>query len=302
MDLRSYLESKAALVNNCLEELLPKAQGAEKVLYEAMRYSVFAGGKRLRPALFITTMELLNQQNRQESQIDINHFLPFACALEMIHTYSLIHDDLPSMDDDDYRRGKPTCHKVFGEAQAILAGDALLTYAFNAMLQVAPYANPERLLRAVNEVAWLAGVGGMIVGQVLDMEWEGQNLDIRCLDYIHDNKTGALFIASIVSAAILAGANEDEIKALRQYGREIGLAFQIADDILDVTGDPEMMGKPTGSDLKNIKCTYPLVFGLQEAKRMGQVAVEKAQKSLKIFTQGTDILAQIPVYFMERKA
>ncbi|MCL2817475.1 MAG: polyprenyl synthetase family protein, partial [Clostridiales bacterium] len=229
MDIAKYFSEKAGEVNACLDELLPRPNGERKedVLFEAMRYSVFAGGKRLRPALFLAVLRLFGLENKA--------YLPFACGLEMIHTYSLIHDDLPAMDNDDLRRGRPTSHKVFGEAQAILAGDALLTHAFCVMLKAAVAAQPQRLLAAVDYVAWQSGIGGMVAGQSADIVCEGRELSEEELRYIHERKTGALFCASVVSAALLAGAREEEIASLSAYAQKLGLVFQIADDILDET-------------------------------------------------------------------
>lgn len=291
--LIEFAKEKSKDVDACLDELLPQPAGEVKILYEAMRYSVFAGGKRLRPCLFLAVMELFGRNSQP--------FLPFASALEMIHTYSLIHDDLPAMDDDDFRRGKPTCHKVFGEAQAILAGDALLTYAFNAMIKVRPYTGADALLDAIDEVAWSAGIDGMVAGQVADMEWENRRLDIGELEYIHQNKTGALFKASILSAAILAGADAKQLAALREYAIQIGLVFQIADDILDVVGDEKKLGKPVGSDAKNEKSTYPALLGLDEARRLGEKAAESARCALMPFGDKAAILMEVPEYFLNRE-
>jgi len=295
IDLQEYLKAKAQAVDICLDELLPKANGEEKVLYEAMRYSVFAGGKRLRPCLFLATLEALGIT-------ETGKFLPFACALEMIHTYSLIHDDLPAMDDDDFRRGKPSCHKAFGEAQAILAGDALLTYSFNAMLRLRPDTNAQSLLHAIDEVAWSAGIGGMVTGQVVDIIWEGKPLDLPLLQYIHKNKTGALFHASIISAAILAGADEREMAALSNYANHIGLVFQITDDILDVVGDESKLGKQVGMDARNNKTTYPSLLGLDKAREAALESVKAARDALLSFGERADILSQIPSFFLNRES
>jgi len=294
MDLQKYLKEKGQAVDACLDELLPKAGGEEKVLYEAMRYSVFAGGKRLRPCLFLSTLEALGIS-------ETGKFLPFACALEMIHTYSLIHDDLPAMDDDDFRRGKPSCHKAFGEAQAILAGDALLTYSFNAMLKLCPDTNAQSLLHAIDEVAWSAGIGGMVTGQVVDIIWEGKTLDLPQLQYIHKNKTGALFHASIISAAILAQASEREMAALSTYADHIGLVFQIADDILDVVGDEAKLGKQVGVDARNNKTTYPTLLGLDEARAAALESVKVAEEALSVFDERASVLSQIPSFFLNRE-
>lgn len=292
MNLQDFIKKQKPLIDECLDNILPVAKGNEKVLYEAMRYSVFAGGKRLRPCLFIATLEALGKESKQ--------FLPFACALEMIHTYSLIHDDLPAMDDDDFRRGKLTCHKVFDEAQAILAGDALLTYAFNCMIKLVPYTDAEALLRAIDEVALSAGIKGMIAGQVVDIAWEGQSLTEEQVQFIHKNKTGALFSASIISAAILAGADENQRIVLRKYAEKIGVVFQIADDILDVVGDESKLGKAVGSDAKNKKTTYVSLFGLTKAREIGMVAAAEAVDLLVPFGEKATVLQEVPKYFMNR--
>ncbi len=292
MLLKDFLKEKRVLVDDSLDKLLPPVQGRGALLFEAMRYSVFSGGKRLRPCLFLAAMEAIGR--------DSENFLPFACSLEMIHTYSLIHDDLPAMDNDDFRRGKPTCHKAFGEAEAILAGDALLTYAFNAMIKVRPFCKAERLLDAIDEVAWSAGVNGMAIGQLADILWEGKKLELAELEFTHKHKTGALFEASIISGAILADANDEELAALREFSAEIGLAFQIADDILDIIGDEKKLGKPIGSDEKNHKTTYASLFGLERARELAAEAAVKAKKTLIPLGSRGEILAQVPDYFIKR--
>ncbi|MCL2678344.1 MAG: polyprenyl synthetase family protein [Clostridiales bacterium] len=294
MDIAKYFSEKAGEVNACLDELLPRpgAGQMEGVLFEAMRYSVFAGGKRLRPGLFFAVLRLFEMDDRP--------YLPFACGLEMIHTYSLIHDDLPAMDDDDLRRGRPTSHKVFGEAQAILAGDALLTHAFNAMLQTAACAAPERLLAAVDYVARQSGAFGMVAGQCVDIVCEGRELGAEELRYIHERKTGALFCASIAGAALLAGAREEEIADLTEYALKLGLVFQIADDILDEIGDGSKLGKPVGSDKKNHKTTYISLMGLEEARRFGEKTAGEAEAALQGFGARAELLRLLPRYFLHR--
>ncbi len=292
MRVDAYLKEKSALVNAALDEILPKEEGPASVLFSAMRYSVFAGGKRLRPSMFLAVCELLGKES--------STYLPFACALEMIHTYSLIHDDLPAMDNDDLRRGKPTCHVQFGEDVAILAGDALLNYAFNAMLMLKGKVDAERLLAAMDEISYCAGTRGMIVGQIADLAAEGRKIDIEELRYIHRHKTGALFAGSLCSAAILLGAEEAQLAALREYAVQAGLAFQIADDILDVVGDEKTLGKPIGSDAKNEKATYVSLFGLDGARARGNEAVQKAQAALSCFGPEADLLRELAAYFMSR--
>jgi geranylgeranyl diphosphate synthase type II len=294
MELRQFLSVQKKEVEKELDRLLPPAEGEEKVLYEAMRYSVFAGGKRLRPCLFLAALEALGHDGK--------NLLPFACALEMIHTYSLIHDDLPAMDDDDLRRGKPTCHRAFNEAQAILAGDALLTYAFNCMIKVAPYAKAQNLLASIDRVAYCAGIRGMIVGQVADLAGEGRNLSQKKLRFIHENKTGALFKASLTSAALLADAGVGKETTLSLYAEKIGLVFQIADDILDVVGNEQKLGKTIGSDAKNQKTTYVSLLGLDAAKRLGRQTAAEAVRLLDGWGQAAQILRQIPPYFIDRES
>ena len=289
---KEYLRSKKNQVEEALNVILPPAAGYGSVMFEAMRYSVFASGKRLRPCLFLATLEALGKHSA--------NFLPFAAALEMIHTYSLIHDDLPAMDNDDLRRGKPTCHKVYGEAQAILAGDALLTYAFNAMLQVRPFTKEGLLLDAVDEVAASAGIKGMVIGQVADILWEGKVLSREEMEFIHLHKTGALFRASIISAAYLGEADEVQRVALTEYAYQLGLAFQITDDILDIVGDEAKLGKPIGSDAKNTKTTYPALYGLEEAKKLAFVAANRAKTALEPLGAKAEMLKNFPSYFVNR--
>ena len=294
MSLQKYLHEKRRAVNACLNQLIPAPDGGrEDLLHESMLYSINAGGKRLRPILFLVALEGFGMK-----QMD---FLPFACGLEMIHTYSLIHDDLPAMDDDDLRRGKPTCHKVFGEAQAILAGDALLTYAFNAMLQVRPFVNAELLLNAVDEAAYQAGIGGMIAGQSADIAYSGNRLSVADLQYIYEKKTGALFTAAVVSAAILANASKREIESLRVYAMSLGRAYQISDDVLDIVGSESEMGKNTGQDAKNNKTTYPSLLGLSQAVSLSEAAAQEALEALDGFNVGFNILRELPFYFLHKE-
>ncbi|HHZ17276.1 MAG TPA: polyprenyl synthetase family protein [Clostridia bacterium] len=273
MDLKQYLQEKAALVNQELERLLP-SDLYPPVIHEAMRYSIFAGGKRLRPILCLAAAEAVGRGEEG------NTLLPVACALEMAHTYSLIHDDLPAMDNDDYRRGKLTNHMVFGEGLAILAGDALLTYAFEVLLRFARKCPDQtRALQVLEEIAVALGTQGMIGGQVVDLESEGKSgLFNReeLLSYIHTHKTGALFRAAIRAGAILAGANDAEVAALTEYAEQFGLAFQITDDLLDITGDEKCLGKPVGSDVKNQKITYPALYGLEESRSLAKKTIEAA--------------------------
>lgn len=295
VEIKLYFQEKAALINRKLDILLPFEDQKPQKLHQAMRYSVFAGGKRLRPVLFLATLEALEYPEKD--------LLSFACALELIHTYSLIHDDLPAMDNDDFRRGMPTCHKRFGEAQAILAGDALLTYAFNLMLMPRKKGlDSDKILNAVDEVAYGAGLKGMIVGQVVDMESENQEISLEELKYIHRNKTGALFSASIRSAAILAGSDQTSLANLTGYAENIGLAFQITDDILDVIGDAKKLGKSVGSDAKKQKATYPSLLGLEESQRLAEEAIDKALMYIKDLTEKADPLREIGKMIINRES
>ena len=296
MDLKLYLKERCSLIDEALDRYLPGDTDLPASLHAAMRYSVFAGGKRVRPILMLAACEAVGG--------DIERALPAACAMEMIHTYSLIHDDLPAMDDDDFRRGRPTNHKVFGEAVAILAGDALLTEAF--ILLSAPGASPvdpARRLAVVREIAWGAGSHGMVGGQVVDMESEGKDdIDLATVQYIHTHKTGALIKASITAGALLGGADERQQAALTRYGELVGLAFQIADDILDIEGTTEELGKDAGSDQARGKATYPALVGLAEAKRRAQELMELALESLAGFGPVADPLREIARYIVQRKS
>lgn len=273
MNWEQQLGAKAAIINETLDRCLPDAEKSPTSIHQAMRYSIFAGGKRLRGAFVLAAAEALGQP-----QLPL---LPAAAALEMIHTYSLIHDDLPAMDNDDLRRGKPTCHKVYGEAMAILVGDALLTLAFATLCRLQPAgfgAGP--VMRVVGEVAGAAGTDGLIGGQVVDLESEGRETAPGELEYIHLRKTGALFNASLRTGAILAGAEPRVLQALTEFGLNFGLAFQITDDILDLTGDETLLGKPLNSDLANHKATYPALYGLERARRLAEAQVNKALLSI----------------------
>ena len=282
-------------VDGALEKYVPTAEGHTAKLTEAMRYSLFAGGKRLRPILCMAGAETLGGVDED--------VLPAACALELIHTYSLIHDDLPLMDDDDLRRGKPTNHKVFGDAIALLAGDGLLTEAFSLMTShhATEKIAPARLLEAIGMISRAAGYGGMVGGQVVDMLWEGKKADLETVKFLHTHKTGALITASVTSGAILAGAPEPQIRSVQSYGRKIGLAFQISDDILDVEGDSETMGKRAGADEEKGKSTYPSVLGLSESKKIQSDLVQEAVQDLQAFGEKAEPLRQIAYYIIERK-
>lgn len=294
MDLRAYLQEQREKVEKALALILPEPEGPAADVVKAMKYSLFAGGKRLRPILCIAGAEALGE--------DGSHVMPVACALEMIHTYSLIHDDLPAMDNDDMRRGKPTNHKVFGEAEAILAGDGLLTEAFRVMAQI-PLGKirPEALLRVICLVAQASGYQGMVGGQVTDIQSERKTVEPATVEFIHSHKTGALIAASVTSGAILGAASETQVDAINAYGRGIGLAFQISDDILDVEGDSEKMGKGVGGDARKKKVTYPSVHGLGTSKRIQEQTIDQAIHSLEAFDSKADPLRAIATYIIERK-
>ena len=294
MDLRAYLQEQREKVEKALALILPEPEGPAADVVKAMKYSLFAGGKRLRPILCIAGAEALGE--------DGSHVMPVACALEMIHTYSLIHDDLPAMDNDDMRRGKPTNHKVFGEAKAILAGDGLLTEAFRVMAQI-PLGKirPEALLRVICLVAQASGYQGMVGGQVTDIQSERKTVEPATVEFIHSHKTGALIAASVTSGAILGAASETQVNAINAYGRGIGLAFQISDDILDVEGDSEKMGKDVGGDARKKKVTYPSVHGLGTSKRIQEQTIDQAIHSLEAFDSKADPLRAIATYIIERK-
>lgn len=297
MDLKNYMKDRCRLVDQALDSLLPKEDELPVSLHKAMRYSVFAGGKRIRPILMLGACEAVGGE--------IEWAMPAACAMEMIHTYSLIHDDLPAMDDDDFRRGNPTNHKVFGEAVAILAGDALLTEAFIAMTsrRYSLLVSPDRIIAVINEIGICAGSYGMVGGQVVDMESEGRHdIDLATVQYIHTHKTGALIKAAIKAGAILGGAEEKAIHAMTTYGEAVGLAFQIADDILDIVGTTEEIGKDAGSDQERGKATYPAVVGLTESRRRAEELAVIALDSLAIFDEKADPLRDIAQYIVSRKS
>lgn len=297
MDIIQYLQEKKEMVDSALERYLPKKEEFTLNLHKAIQHSLFAGGKRIRPILSIASFETVGGKGER--------ILPFACALEMIHTYSLIHDDLPAMDNDDYRRGQPSCHKVFGEAIAILAGDGLLTEAFKLMTNQ-PAKDPHSsdrglILDLINEVAQAAGVLGMVGGQVADIESEGKAVDLPTVQYIHTHKTGAMILASVRVGAKLGGAKEKILKALTRYGESLGLAFQVADDILNVEGKAALMGKKTGSDLSKGKATYPSVLGVEESKKRTRELVLLAVDALKLLGPEADPLREIARFVVARE-
>ena len=280
-----------------LQHYLP-ADDIPAKIYEAVRYSVFNGGKRIRPILCLAAAEAVGG--------DLASAMPVACALELIHTYSLIHDDLPAMDNDDFRRGKPTCHKVFGEDMAILAGDALLTEAFVLLSRAEKVRlsgfSAERRLAVIQEIAYAAGICGMVGGQALDVLSGKSESGEDTLREIHRRKTGALIVAAVKSGAIIFNAGKDKIQSLAEYGINAGLAFQIADDILNVEGDRELMGKETGSDAAHNKLTYPSLLGMELAKEKLAKYIDAAVASLSNFDERAMPLIVIARYVMERKS
>lgn len=284
-------KEKIKLIDKALLKEIHTTKPLNDLLQEAMEYSLMAGGKRLRPILLMAAADAAGGHGQD--------YITEACAIEMIHTYSLIHDDLPAMDNDDYRRGKPTNHKIFGDGMALLAGDALLTKAFEVILRQSD-TSPKITLDIMKEVSQAAGSEGMVGGQAIDLQAEGKKINLETLRKMHTGKTGALFRASVRVGAILAGANQTILAALTSYADNFGLAFQITDDILDFTGDVRLLGKPVGSDEKNNKSTYVTLFSLEEARGMARKSVEKALYSLEILGTEADFLRQIVKYLLSR--
>lgn len=293
--LARYLEERRLQVDEALGRYLPEASDHPKEIHEAVRYSVFAGGKRLRPILVLAAAEAAGGQ--------VEHALPAAAAIELIHTYSLIHDDLPAMDDDDFRRGRPTCHKVYGEALAILAGDALLTQAF-ILLSGEPSsirADAVARLRMISEIAQAAGSKGMVGGQVVDILQEDREVDLATLLYLHTHKTGSLIRACLRVGGIISSAGSEQMEALTRYGDRIGLAFQIVDDILDLEGSLEALGKRAGSDLRKKKATFPGLLGLEESRQRARSLVREAKHALSVFGDRGAALGAIADYVVARR-
>jgi len=292
--VNEYLVRRAQEVNGWLEKFLPAESTPPETIHRAMRYSMMAGGKRLRPALVLASGEAFGAS--------AEHLMPAACAVEMIHTYSLIHDDLPAMDNDDLRRGRPTCHKVFGEAKAILAGDALLTLAFN-VLAARLSCDSDRKVRVIAEVSRIAGtIEALIGGQVADIENEGRDVSAQTLEYIHRSKTGALIRGSVLIGGIIAGAGQAELEKLSDYGARIGLAFQIADDVLDVTASSEQLGKTAGKDQAAKKATYPAVHGIEASRRRALELVNEAVAIVSGLDAGTEMLASMARFIVARSS
>lgn len=292
MDLRVYLKSRQKKVDRALDRFLPKADVKPPTIHKAMRYSVFAGGKRLRPILCLASAEACGGR--------IENSLPLACAIECIHTYSLVHDDLPSMDNDDFRRGRPTCHKVFGEGIAVLAGDALLTIAFEIVSR-AKASRRYDMSTLLREVAVAAGSQKLIAGQVADLEAEGRKSNRAQLLYIHQNKTAAILTTSVRLGAMSANVNAKQLAAITKFGRTLGLAFQIIDDILDVTQTSEKLGKSAGKDIAAQKATYPAVIGLDKSRAEARRLTRQAHNALSTFGQKAGALHALANYLLERE-
>ncbi len=290
-DLATYLERASRLVDERLAALLPPETAPGSRVIEAMRYSLFAGGKRLRPVLCLAAAEAVGGAAADA--------LPVACALEMIHTYSLIHDDLPAMDNDTLRRGKPTCHVAYDEATAILAGDGLLTLAFEVIASQSR-TPPERTLAILQLIARAAGPHGMVRGQMLDMETQGRAATVAEIEHLHGLKTGVLLEAALVAGALAGGGTEEEIGALRAFGRKLGLAFQVVDDILNVEGDPAVMGKAAGTDRIQGKNSYPALIGLDQSKKKAHDLIDQALNDLSAFDLRADPLRAIARYVVTR--
>jgi len=293
MEFKDVLKGKINYIETLLNEHMPKEEGYQQTVIQAMNYSLKAGGKRLRPILTLESCKIVGGKEADA--------IPFAVAIEMIHTYSLIHDDLPALDNDDLRRGKPTNHKVFGEAMATLAGDALLNYAFEVMLSSSTdKKDSNKYLKAINEIAKHAGIYGMIGGQVVDVESENKIIDKDKLDFIHLNKTAAMIIGCMRAGAIIGGANEEELEKVTKYGKNIGLSFQIVDDILDITGDEAKLGKPIGSDIENHKSTYPSLLGLEKSRQIARQLIEEGKSSIDGLSSEIDFLNQLGDYIISR--
>jgi geranylgeranyl pyrophosphate synthase len=291
MDFDLLLREKAQFTTSLLQQLLAEQVDMDEDLREALEYVLIAPGKRVRAALVLWCCELVGEEVNRSAEIA-------AAAIEMVHTYSLVHDDLPAMDDDDLRRGRPTCHKAFGEATAILAGDALLTLAFEVIAKRVE--EPGTAVRLIGQLAEAAGPAGMVAGQIADLRAEKTSGTVETLEHIHTNKTAKMFRCAAVMGGICAGANERQLKCLREYGLKIGLGFQIADDILDVNAPSEQLGKTAGKDARDSKCTYPAVVGLRKAKELERKLADEAVASLEPFGQQADILRQLAAAMLER--
>lgn len=294
MKIEEYIGRRARLVERALKRWIPGAAEFPPRVHSAMRYSLFAGGKRLRPILALAGAEAVGGRAAAA--------LPLACSLELIHTYSLIHDDLPCMDNDDLRRGRPTSHRVFGEALALLAGDALLTEAFRLLTRpdLMKNVSPVTRLRVIFHVAHAVGSLGMVGGQVMDISCQGKKIEKHLLEYIHSHKTGALIAASVYAGGLIGGASQKEGRALAGYGEKFGLAFQITDDLLDLHGEPRKLGKAVGKDQAQGKATYPALFGVNESRRQAEALMNEAISRLKPFDHKADPLREIARFILKR--
>jgi geranylgeranyl diphosphate synthase type II len=305
--LQQVLEEGRKAADAALERLLPPPTQYPMSIHQAIRHSVFAGGKRLRPTLCMEAGRMIAESKVAESKTNAasagtipKGIADVGAALEMLHTYSLIHDDLPALDNDDLRRGRPTCHKAFGEAIAILAGDALQTLAYEVLSQLACPADAS--VAIIREIAHATGtIDGMIGGQIVDLEAEHTKPDLVTLEYIHRSKTAALLTASVVSGGMYAGAHDSDIKRLRTYGRSIGLAFQIVDDVLDLTQSSEQLGKTAGKDAAAEKTTYPALFGIDESIRKADAMVEEGNAQLDVYGDAGITLKELARYLVERQ-
>jgi geranylgeranyl diphosphate synthase type II len=290
--LKKDMKEKQELVNIILDRYLPRKDEYPKNLHKAIRYSVFAGGKRLRPYLTMCTYQMYQEQ--------VEAITPVAAAIEMVHTFSLIHDDLPDIDNDEYRRGKKSCHAMFGEGEALLAGDALLVEAFE--LVTLAEIGADLRIRFVRELAEECGIKGLIAGQMVDIESEGKKVDRKTLQYIHENKTARLLNLCVRFGALAGGAPEDEAKALDNFGRNIGLAYQIIDDLLDIEGSQEELGKSVGKDASVSKATFPALYGVAESRRQAQDLIGKARQSIAPLGARAQLLDALADYMLTRKS
>lgn len=291
MRLKKDVKEKRELVNITIDRFLPRKDEYPKIIHKAMRYTLFAGGKRIRPYLTITTYQLFGHMDKK--------ILPVAAAIELIHTYSLIHDDLPDIDNDDLRRGKPACHVEFGEDIAMLAGDALIVEAFKILITVEVKSKVK--VELLKEFAEATGNTGLIAGQVVDIDSEGKYVSPKTLDYIHMNKTAKLITTAVRFGAIMAEAGEDDLEKMTEFGKTLGMLFQIGDDILDVEGSEEKMGKKTGLDAQRGKATYPKIYGIEKAKEKAQELQKKAQDIISYYGPKAEFLKKICVYIATRE-
>ena len=294
MEFNKLLKVKSNHIEDILKQYMPKEEGYQKIIMESMNYSLNAGGKRLRPILTLEACKLVDGNEDDAT--------PFAAAIEMIHTYSLIHDDLPALDNDDLRRGRKTNHIVYGEDIAILAGDALLNYAFETMLSTSlEKDNPKKYLKAIHEIAESVGIYGMIGGQVVDVQSEDMKISKDKLDYIHNNKTAAIMVGCMRAGAIIGDADDNKLEQITKYAKNIGLAFQIVDDILDIIGEESKLGKKVGSDIDNNKSTYPSLIGLEESKQIAKNLIEEAKLSIKAINNDGEFLCGLADYIIDRE-